>query len=113
APNTLFQFLMHLSPNVQDRTAAFGLEHGAGELDMASVLIGALGPVGSWFVVRVDDSPIFSKLIELAKCARAGQDIDSDEKMPLVFQMPVALGVDIKNPLTFGAALATMRTAFM
>src|SRR5206468_3862421 len=41
----------------------------------------------------------------------AGKDIDSDEMMRLVFETPVVLGVDIKNPLTFGAALASMRTA--
>jgi hypothetical protein len=112
SPNTLFQFLMHLSPNVQDRRAAFGLEREMTELDLASVLIGALGPVGSWFVVRVDDSPVFTQLIDLAERASAGKDIDSDEMMRLVFQMPVVIGVDIKNPLTFGTMLAGMRTAF-
>ncbi|MBI1915202.1 MAG: hypothetical protein HYS12_10755 [Planctomycetes bacterium] len=111
SPNTLFQFIMHLSPNVQDRRSLFGLEGEAAELDLASVLIGALGPVGSWTIVRIDDSPVFSQVIDLAERARAGKDIDSDEMMRLVFQMPVVFGVDIKNPLTFGAALATMRTA--
>jgi hypothetical protein len=113
SPDTIFQFLMHLSPNVQDRRALFGLGDEVRELDLASVLIGALGPVGSWFVVRVDDSPVFSQLIELQNRAREGKDIDSDEMMRLVFRMPVALGVDIKNPLTFGAALASARTAVL
>ncbi|HKB39243.1 MAG TPA: hypothetical protein VKD72_22585, partial [Gemmataceae bacterium] len=111
SPNTLFQFVMHLSPNVQDRRSLFGLEREASELDLASVLIGALGPVGSWAVVRIDDSPVFRQLIELADRFRTGEDIDSDEMMRLVFQMPVVLGVDIKNALTFGTLLASMRTA--
>jgi hypothetical protein len=111
SPNTLVQFVMHLSPNVQDRRSLFGLEREAAELDLASVLIGALGPVGSWAVVRIDDSPVFSQGIELAERARAGKDIDSDELMRLVFETPVVFGVDIKNPLTFGTLLASMRTA--
>jgi hypothetical protein len=65
---------------------------------------GTARPVGSWAVVRVDDSPVFSQLIELAERARAGKDIDSDEMMRLVFQMPV---VD-RSARTFVSA----RTAF-
>ncbi len=111
SPDTLFQFVMHMSPNIKDRTGLFGEEAAAPGLNPVDILMGALGPIGSWVLVRVDDSPAFSKMIELSERAERLEDIDSDEMMRLAFESPFVLGVDIKNPLTFGVTLATFRTA--
>ncbi len=110
SPETLFQFLMHMSPNVKDRTGLLGEEGATIGLNPTDILLGALGPIGSWVLVRVDDSPVFSKMIELAERATRNEAIDSDELMRLAFELPFVLGVDIKNPLTFAATLAMIRT---
>jgi hypothetical protein len=106
---TLVQFLMHLSPAVQQRERLFGFDRGGGELDFGTLLAWGLDPVGKWFMVRIDDSPVYAQLVELMKKSDRGEDIDGLEVARLVFQMPVMLGVDVKNPLTFAGTLTALR----
>jgi hypothetical protein len=114
-PQTIGQFLMHLSPNVGDRGNVLGLgrSFGGGIVDFASFLAWALDPVGQWVLVRADDSRVYGELMDLFERQEKGEQVDAERIARLVFQMPILVGMDVKNPLTFVAALATARTSVM
>jgi hypothetical protein len=116
---TLAQFVMHLSPNLGDRRTLFrvfepGPGPGAGgDTELMELITWAFDPVGKWFVVRLDDSPVFAKLAALLDRDDGLADVDGEEVARLVFQIPIVVGLDIKNSLTFGALLASARTAVL
>jgi hypothetical protein len=114
-PQTIGQFLMHLSPNVGDRGNVLGLgrSFGGGIVDFASFLAWALDPVGQWVLVRADDSRVYGELMDLFERQEKGEQVNVERIARLVFQMPILVGMDVKNPLTFAAALATARTSVM
>jgi hypothetical protein len=118
SPKTVVQFLMHLSPNVGDRNALLGLGlggprgPGAGG-DLLAMLAWGLDPVGKWVLVRADDSPVYGQLADLLDRSEAGRDVDAEQVARLVFRLPVLVGVDVKNPLTFAATLAALRKNVM
>lgn len=109
-PQTVVQFLLHLSPNVGDRRGLLG---DFASSDAASLLFAALNPVGNWVLVRADDSPVYGQLAELLERMEAGQNVDSEKIARLVFQLPVMVGMDVRNSLTLAAALTAARTSVM
>jgi hypothetical protein len=121
SPQTIAQFMMHLSPNVGDRRGMLGLfvqrwetaPRGGIASDLAAIIGWALDPVGKWVLVRADDSPVYGQLADLLERSDRGEPVDAERIARLVFQMPVMVGMDVKNPLTFAAALATARTSVM
>jgi hypothetical protein len=120
SPNTIAQFMMHLSTNVGERRAVLGLfGHGGpggpgGAVDdLMTLITAALDPVGKWVLVRADDSPVYGQLADMLERADEGQNVDMERVARLVFQMPVMVGMDVKNPLTFAAALAAARMSVM
>src|SRR5262249_3387106 len=119
SPKTIGQFMMHVSPNVGDRgnligMFGFGMGRGRGAADdLMMLLASALDPVGKWVLVRADDSPVYGELADLLERSNEGQNVDAERIGRLVFQMPVMVGMDVKNPLTFAAALAAARTSVM
>lgn len=112
---TLFQYMMRLSSDLNDRQGWLGGGFGGnrgGESPLPLLLTWAsLDPIGEWFLVRLDDSPVLEKLFHLAERAEAGEPVDFEETAKLVWKLPVALGVDVRNPLVFAGALATLRTS--
>jgi hypothetical protein len=118
SPKTVVQFLMHLSPNVGDRGALltdlglFG-RGGPGGGDLLTLLAWGLDPVGKWVLVRADDSPVYGQLADLLDRAGAGGNVDAEQVARLIFRMPVLVGVDVKNPLTFAGSLAALRKNVM
>jgi hypothetical protein len=112
---TIGQFLMHLSPNVGDRGdwLGFGRHRGDAAGELLSFAVFALDPVGKWVMVRADDSPVYGQLADLLEKYDNGENVDAERIARLIFQMPVMVGMDVKNPLTFAAALATARTSVM
>jgi hypothetical protein len=114
-PQTIGQFLMHLSPNVRDRSNLLGLfgPRVGPASDLVSFVMWALDPVGKWLLVRADDSPVYGELADLMERQKKGEDVDAERIARLVFQLPVMVGLDVKNPLTFAAALAALRTEVM
>jgi hypothetical protein len=101
---------MHLSPEAPERDH---LRQGLG-------FIGAkqnLDWLGKWFMIRFDDSPVYGELAKL----QMGYELDPDaqrnrdwrRETELMFQMPVMIGVDIKNPLVFAGVLTALRAAVM
>jgi hypothetical protein len=109
----LFQYMMHLSEDANERGGWFGAGRGR-ETNQILMMIGwALDPVGKWVLFRVDDSPNYARLLRLAEKADNGEEVNIEEVARLVWSLPVALGVDIKNPLTFAGALGAARNAVM
>jgi hypothetical protein len=118
SPETIAQFVLHLSPNVADRGGALGFlglggPRGGTAGDLMTLITAGLDPVGKWALVRADDSPVYGQLADLLERMDEGGNVDAERIARLVFQMPIMVGVDVKNPLTFAAALATARTSVM
>ena len=74
--------------------------------NLTSLMVWALDPVGKWILVRTDDSPVYGQLADLLERSNEGQNVDAERIARLVFQMPVMVGMDVKNPLTLAAAVA-------
>jgi hypothetical protein len=110
--DTLVQFLLHLSPAIQNREELLGLRRGGG-LDLGALVAWGLDPVGNWTLLRVDDSPVYGQLVQMLEREQQGRDINGEEVMRLVFQLPIAVGLDIKNTVTFGASLAALRMSVL
>ena len=114
---TLMQYLIRLSTSVQDREAIFGGRRGQGSADPMTLLAWALDPVGEWFLIRFDDSPVYGELAKLQMRYELDPDAERNREWKreteLVFQMPVTVGVDIKNPLVFAGVLTALRAAVM
>ncbi len=112
-PATIFQYMMHLSPAVQRREELLGFGRGRGEMDLGTLLAWGLDPVGKWAMVRLDDSPVYGKLLDLMEKAERGDGVDTEDIARQVFDMPIVVGMDVKNPLTFGMTLATVRLSVL
>jgi hypothetical protein len=114
---TLFQYAMRLSTDATERGSWFGAGgpgNQPGEFNQLLLMLAwAVDPVGEWMLFRLDDSPNYEKLLKLAEKADKGEAVDIEEVARLVWELPMAFAVDIKNPLTFGAALTTARISVM
>ncbi len=113
SPITLGQFVMHLSPNVGVRSGLLqqmGAHSGEPIMDLFTA---ALDPVGNWFLLRVDESPVYARLAAMLDREDRMDEVDEEEIARLVFQLPVAIGIDMRNPISFGAALATLRLSVL
>jgi hypothetical protein len=113
SPKTLMQFVMHLSPQVGDRRTVLGEFGLGGDDDITGLVASALDPVGKWFLVRLDESPVYARLAAMLDKEDGLAEADGEEIARLVFQIPVVVGLDVKNPLTFGAALTAARQGVM
>src|SRR5439155_22315641 len=60
---------------------------------------------------RLDDSAVYEKLLQLAERADRGDNVDIEEVAKQVWSLPIALGVDVRNPLVFAGALTALRTS--
>jgi hypothetical protein len=71
--------------------------------------------LGDWFLVRLDDSPVFAKLAELFLEEEGAQPLDLDprDNLDLLFQIPLTVGVEIRNALPLGAILGAARTSVL
>jgi hypothetical protein len=114
SPKTLAQYMMHLSTDAEERGGWFGAigpRGGLEEFGLWSMLAWAADPVGEWFLVRADDSPNYERLVKLAERSDNGEPVDIEEVARLIWTLPVAVGVDVKNPLTLTAGLTALRAA--
>jgi uncharacterized protein (TIGR03000 family) len=101
---TILQFLGHFSPHARERKEIDGFfkQQGVPEFNW----------LGSWFTLKLDDSPIFTKMVvnqiirEIDPTAKT-DIIDSEIlQVPLV---PLTLGVEIRNPIVFAGVLAAIK----
>ena len=111
SPKTLVQFQTHISRDLEERNHAW---------DALSLLGGQARPfdfLGDWFVVRIDENPALDKLLEMGKRYYLDEDADKRinemEATRALFQVPVIVGVSIRNPLVLAPALAAIRTAVL
>ncbi len=111
---TLVQYLMRLSGDIEERQGWFGMRGGpGGGAQLMAMVAWAFDPIGEWFLFRLNDSPVYEKLVRLAEKADAGENVDSEEVARLVWSIPVAFAVDIKNPMTLAGSLTALRTSAM
>src|SRR5581483_3131466 len=107
SPSTLAQFFAHISPKADERQQVGKM------LTMFAREVPGLNWLGDWFTVRLDDSPVYGKLLERA----IRRDIDPlggddwQEDARLFFQIPLTVGMEIRNPLVFAGVLAAVRKA--
>jgi hypothetical protein len=100
SPKTLAQFVAHIAPDAEERNWIGTFIDSKG-----------LDWMGNWFMVRLDDSPIYAKLAELQVRRELDPEarIDFSEELRLLFQMPLTAGVEVRNPLVFAGALAALK----
>ena len=107
---TVFQFMSHISPRAPERQfLAQGLRSVTGRELAADWL-------GNWFLVRFDDSEVYAQLAKLTmQRYLEGDDLGRDwnQELALIFQMPVTVGVEIKNSLIFAGLLTALRSSLM
>lgn len=103
---TLMQYVLRLSGTVGARSLFID---GVGP--MVALWSAALDPVGDWFMFRLDDSPAYEKLLDLVERQASGEPPDAEEVARVIWTLPVAVGVDIRNPLMFAGTLASFRTS--
>jgi hypothetical protein len=109
-PKTIAQFMAHIAPDAPERN------------ELAQVLrifardVPGLNWLGDWFMVRFDDSEVYARLAALS----VQQELETDtnrnhwqEEGNLIFQVPVTVGVQIKNRLVFAGFLAALRKAVL
>lgn len=98
---TVLQWNGHLAPDARERrefedgVTSLGIKHAGGWL-------------GSWWMLRFNDSPMYAKYAEIMD-RNLTPFSNTDEWVRTVFQMPVTLGVEIRNPLTFAGVLSGLR----
>ena len=99
--------MTHLSPNVRDLPELRDL------LQPLAPDVPGLNWLGNRLSIRIDDSPVYAKLVQrvLMREIDRGSVKDVAEDVRLVFQMPVTVGLEIRNPLVFAGVLAALKNA--
>jgi hypothetical protein len=69
--------------------------------------------LGDWFTVRLDDSPIYAKMLEsyLRSELFPDQRHDFIADLELAFQMPLTIGFDVRSPVVFAGLMTWLRKA--
>jgi hypothetical protein len=103
---TLLQYLMHISPDIFGRDGPLG---GFGEDLLIDLALRSW--LGDWFTIRLDDSPVYAKLLESyirsEMFPEARHDFVAD--LELAFQMPLTIGFDVRSPMMFAGLLTGVR----
>jgi hypothetical protein len=103
---TLLKYLMHISPDIWDR-AFDGLGRG-GDL---MVDIALRSWLGDWFAIRLDDSPVYEKLLESYIRSQMFPEERHDfvDDLAMMFEMPLTIGFDLRSPVIFAGLLTGVR----
>ncbi|MBI3821748.1 MAG: hypothetical protein HY289_03605 [Planctomycetes bacterium] len=101
---TLVKYLMHIS-HESFNDLGFGRE--------MMVDIALRSWLGDWFAVRLDDSPVYQKLLESYIRSEMFPEERHDfiDDMRLLFDMPLTVGFDVRSPLIFTGLLTGVRKA--
>jgi hypothetical protein len=110
SPKAMIQFTTHISADSPDRSS---LTDGLRLLGMLGRNKG-LDWMGDWAIVRLDDSPVYAKIAEYWM----NQEMDPEGSATqnfwvftdgLIFQVPLTVGVGVKNPLVFAGFLSAIK----
>jgi hypothetical protein len=109
SPKTIAQMVWHIAPDAPERES---VQTALSALDLPGVKKG-LDWLGDWFIVRIDDSDLYARLARRTLTRKEELDMipDNLEDMDLLFQLPVTVGVGIKNPLVLAGVLTGLRGA--
>jgi hypothetical protein len=103
APKTILQITSHISSEAPERGLLLSQLRSLGALGAAK----GLDWLGDWFLVRLDDSEMYEKIFRLEQ-----SNVEwSSEVAEALFQVPLTMGVGIKNPLVFAGVLTALRGA--
>jgi hypothetical protein len=104
---TLVKYLMHISPE------AWGLFDRGGFGADLMVDLALRSWLGDWFAVRLDDSPIYEKMLESYIRSQMFPDERHDfiEDLAMAFEMPLTIGFDVRSPVIFAGLLTSVRKA--
>jgi hypothetical protein len=104
----LVKYLMHLSPDLFGAAGMFG-RGGFGEDLFMDVALRSW--LGDWFTVRLDDSPVYAKLLESYIRTQMFPEERHDflRDMELFFEVPLTIGFDVRSPVIFAGALTAVR----
>ncbi|MBI1830602.1 MAG: hypothetical protein HYR84_04025 [Planctomycetes bacterium] len=107
---TLFKYLMHISPQAWDGEL-FGPGGGPGANLMVDLALRSW--LGDWFAIRLDDSPVYAKLLEahIRREMFPQERNDFIEDLGLMFEMPLTIGFDVRSPVIFAGLLTGVRKA--
>jgi hypothetical protein len=105
---TLVQLLFSLSPRAAGQEFGFGFGRGDWMTDLA-----LFSWLGDWFTIRADDSPIYAQLMESWIRQQIAPDAPHDfvDDLERVFQLPITVGLDIREPMVFAGLLTSVRKA--
>ena len=108
---TLVKYLLHISPQGFDDLVG-GAGFGRGGADLM-VDIALRSWLGDWFAVRLDDSPVYEKLLESYIRSQMFPDERHDfiDDMVMMFEMPLTVGFDVRSPMIFAGLLTGVRKA--
>jgi hypothetical protein len=104
---TLAQLMVHISPQAPERETYGRL------VRVFARDIPGLNWLGDWFMFRLDDSPVYAKLAELQIRSELDPQagVNGDDQVGLLFQVPLTVGVEIRNKLVFAGVLAAAKKA--
>jgi hypothetical protein len=104
SPKTLVSLKTHINPQGTRREL----------LRLASILNGrvSLDFLGDWFLVQLDDSPIYAKLAELYLRDEDLLD-DPRQAFDLLAQLPLTVGVEVRQPLPLALFLGVVRSSVL
>ena len=106
SPQALVQFFAHLSPQADERKNLGDM------MRMFARDIPGMNWLGNWFSVRLDDSAVYARLLEHhIRAEMTPAEVPWEEELDLLFQVPLTLGVEIRNPLVFAGVLAAAKKA--
>jgi hypothetical protein len=106
SPRTLIQLTSHLNPKGEMRsmlTSELSILDGRISFDF----------LGDWFVLRLDDSPVYAKLAALLGEELIDNEVDPRDNFDLLFEIPLTIGVEIRNPGMLAGLLGAIRVAVM
>lgn len=107
SPKSLVQFTAHLSENTRGLFAM-----GLGALGFIGNNEG-VNWMGDWAILRFDDSDVYAKIAERLLKMELDPEGSSggrfEDEAPQLLQMPVTLGVSVRNPLTFALFLTAVK----
>jgi hypothetical protein len=110
SPKTLVQFVSHISTEAPERN------HLAQAMNLLGGRVRGLDWLGDWFMIRLDDSPIYGRIAqrwlrrEMEPQDQVNWDEELRESARLFFQVPLTVGVGIKNTLVFAGVLAAVKS---
>jgi hypothetical protein len=111
-PKTLVQYFTHLSPELRNQAEDLINTW----LTLSAAPVSSKKWLGEWFVLRFGDSPVYSELEKLWRRAELLPEMPNnqwDEMERIFVQLPVTVGIGIRDPKEFAKVLTALKNGLM